>query len=246
MCIVNFNFESDCQKFDTMGKIDFKDVNKLKDGNYQSWKLQVSLILKSEELWGVVSGSDVKPEDAETRSTWQKKDDKAMAIIVTTLMEKQMGHVYSCETSHAMWEKLKNIHSDHSQLNKNQTLAKFLNYRVRSGQSVVEAFIEIEELARSLKEMGNEQSEETTMMIVLSSLPEPRFTMFKKAWHSVAEEEQSMERLLSRLRLEELEAKGKVETVAEEKASSSSSAAFHIQSKGHGGQRGKGKWKFVL
>ena len=83
-----------------MGKIDFKSVNKLRNDNYPNWKLQVSLLLKMEDVWEVVSGKE--PHPAEDDGGWLKKDIKAMGIITNTLTEKQSSHIYSCENAKAV------------------------------------------------------------------------------------------------------------------------------------------------
>ena len=131
-----------------------------------------------------------------------------------------------------LWDRLRDFHSDHSQLNKNQTLAKFLNFKINPDESIVSQFIEIEELARALKDMGVEQNEQTVMMIVVSALPDPQFTMFKKAWHSVPEANQSMEFLLSRLRLEELENKKFSKDQQREEKKRKPKAFHSVQGKG--------------
>lgn len=136
-------------------KIDTSHVLKLQDGNYQRWKLQVSLVLRAAEVFDVVDGTTPKPAAAgDDLKKWEKKDIEAQAIIVPLLDKKQTGHIYNCTTAHEMWEKLKAINSDSSTLNKQHTLSKFYNYKINGNQSAVEAFVEIEDLSRSLNEMG--------------------------------------------------------------------------------------------
>lgn len=105
-----------------------------------------------------------------------------------------------------MWDTLKGIHSDSSALNKQGTLSAFLTYEVKSGQSLVEAYTEIEKLSRSLNEMGATNDETTTVTKIVSSLPNVH-KAFKKAWDSVPAASQTIPMLLSRLKKEDLEKK---------------------------------------
>lgn len=46
-------------------------------------------ILVYNELWGYVSGTIVKPEEAEATAAWVTKDEKALALIVLGVSKKQ-------------------------------------------------------------------------------------------------------------------------------------------------------------
>jgi hypothetical protein len=103
--------------------------------------------------------------------------------------------------------KLTAIHSDASSLNKQHTLSKFFNYKIKNEDSVVEAYNEIKELARCLNEMGIKMDDTTVVTKIVSSLPNEKYHAFKKAWDSVPDASQTMPTLMGRLRKEELEAK---------------------------------------
>jgi hypothetical protein len=188
-------------------KVDVTHVVKFDDTNYQRWKLQMTLVLKAAELWDVVSGATPCPALATDKPAWEKKDVEAQAIMVPTLGIAQTNHVYNCTTSKEMFDRLKDVNSDSSSLNKQHTLSSFLNYKVTQGQSVIAAYMEVEQLARSLNEMGVAMDETTVITKIVSSLPDAQFNAFKKAWDSVPEATQSMTMLLARLRKEELERK---------------------------------------
>ena len=203
-----------------MGKdgISTRHVVKLEDStNYQQWRLQVQLILEAAEVWSVVIPTAQPPEETGELQKWNKKDVEARAIIVPTLSKRQMSHIYSISTAKEMWKKLKDVNSDDSTLNKQQTLSKFLNYRIKTGDSPVTAYLEIEELARNLEEMGERQNKATVITKIVSSLPDNPFEAFKRAWDSVPEDSQSMEMLLARLRKLELDHKIVVDRKLENK-----------------------------
>src|SRR5882757_2870022 len=186
-------------------KIDTTHVVKLSDKNFEQWRLQISLILRAADLWDVVSGLTPRPEI--DFAAWDKKDVQAMAVIVPTLDAGNTNHIFNCKTSKELFDKLKSIHSDASTLNKQQTLAKFLNYKFKEGESLVACYTDLEQLSRSLQEMGVAIDEVTTITKIVSALPE-KHKPFQKAWDSVPSDSQTMANLLSRLRKEELEESG--------------------------------------
>jgi len=192
-------------------KIDTSHVVKLDTTNYQQWSLQVKLILKSAGVWPIVSGDQLRPiatgSNDDKVAEWDQADIEAQAIIVPLLDKKQTSHIFSCDTSSEVWEKLKKINSDSSTLNKQHTLSKFFNYKIGPEDSIVDAFGELEELSRALAEMGVPMAESAVVTKIVSALPDSKFKAFKKAWDSVPEHEQKMDRLLSRFRKEELEQK---------------------------------------
>ena len=221
-------------KMTTIKKVDITQVVKLDGTNFQRWKLQISLVLKASELWDVVSGTDTKPADATKVAeikAWVKKDVEAQALIVPTLDAKQTSHIFNLATSKEIFDKLQAVNSDSSNLNKQHTLSSFLNYIIGPSKSILDAYVEMEQLARSLNEMGVTIDDTTLITKIVSSLPDDKFLAFKKAWDSVPENDQTMEMLLARLRKEELEFKQKAATASN--SESSDSSAYLTKHKNH-------------
>ena len=70
-----------------------------------------------------------------------------------------------------MFDRLKLANSDSSSLNKQHTLSRFMSYTLDKDQSPVQGIAEIEELARSLDEIGLKQAEETIVTKIVSCFP---------------------------------------------------------------------------
>jgi len=68
----------------------------------------------------------------------------------------------------------------------------------------LDAYVEMEQLAKSLNEMDVTIDDTIIITRIVSSLPDDKFLAFKKAWDSVPENHQAMEMLLARLKKEEL------------------------------------------
>ena len=203
-------------------------ITKLNDNNYRYWKLQVTLSLKAAKLWPVVSGESMGPENAgDEQIAWDEKDLEAQAILVPSLEESQTFHIYNCKSAKEIFDKLHSIHSDASALNKQHTLAKFLNFQLKPDQTLAAAFTEVESLVRSLADMGVNIDESTSVTKIVSALPDDRHLAFKKSWDSVPEEKQTMAMLLSRLKKEEWDTVS-CEKETEEPAVESRKGSEHI------------------
>jgi len=188
-------------------RIDTTHVVKLNNANYELWKLQISLILKSAKLWDVVSGTSTRPTaGADVIAAWDELDIKARALMVPTLNEANANHITPCTSSKEMWDKLENIHSDSILFNQQQTLAAFLNYKMKPNSKLVDAYTEVESLARSLNQIGLPTAPAMVIMKIVTALPNENIVL-KKAWASVAPGDQTMENLLARLRQEDNEMK---------------------------------------
>ena len=162
-------------------------------------------MLKALKLWDYVSGQIERPEVKAEQAAWDKKDVQAQAILVPTLDAINANHIRSCTTVKAMFHKLKSIHSDSSVLNKQHTLTAFLNFKMKPDLTLVQNYNEVEELSRSLNEMGVVIDEATTVTKIVSALPDDKYKSLKKAWDSVTPDSQTMVNLLARLRKEDLE-----------------------------------------
>ncbi len=101
-------------------------------------------------------------------------------------------------------------------------------------QSVITAYMELEELARHLNEMGVNMDPVTVVTKIVSSLPDAKYLAFKKAWDSVPDASQTMTMLLSRLQKEELDHKLKEGTEDVSSTRASAFAVFHKKKQGWG------------
>src|SRR5437763_7040638 len=72
-------------------------IDKLEDGNYQSWAWNCKLLLQEREVWSTVDGSDPQPiattesgsvvePKASDVQAWDKKNQEALRIISFTVI----------------------------------------------------------------------------------------------------------------------------------------------------------------
>jgi len=88
-------------------------------------------------------------------------------------------------------------------------------------------------MVRSLEEVGIVYNDSTVVTKVVQALPDEDYYSFKQAWDSVADADQTMDRLLARLKKKELEIKSKTnqETTGSSEATQSEAVAVAVKAK---------------
>ena len=64
-------------------------ITPLDGSNYTTWKLQCQMALMKDGLWDIVTGTTVRPAgDEDAQAKFDKMRDKALAIIVLSLIHR--------------------------------------------------------------------------------------------------------------------------------------------------------------
>ncbi|KYN08017.1 hypothetical protein ALC62_01006 [Cyphomyrmex costatus] len=153
------------------------------------WKFQVRTILDARDALELIDGSLVKPEgenltNAVELNRWKRANKVAKEILVTTLDKKPLSLLMSCETAREMWVKLLNIYEQKSADSVYLLQTQFREYRYNPG----------DDIATHINSM--------LITTVLNTLPSA-FRHFHSAWDSTPAAERTMDKLLSRLMVEE-------------------------------------------
>lgn len=53
--------------------------------NYRNWKFSMQMALSAKDLWGVVDGSESKPDDEKKVAAWTKKAQQVFAYIALAM-----------------------------------------------------------------------------------------------------------------------------------------------------------------
>lgn len=93
-------------------------IEKLIDGNYEAWKMQMKSVLVYNDLWNYTSGGIVKPEEVVDASNWVTKDEKALALIILCVSKAELEHIRKVTTSKQAWDELTRIHSSRDPVRK--------------------------------------------------------------------------------------------------------------------------------
>lgn len=191
-------------------------IEKLQEASqFSAWKFQVRVILISNEIFDVVSGDEKKPEPAAANasvtvkaeadkaiSDWKKKDAKAQKIIVTSLSQKMILHVLTCTTAKSMWEKLHSVFEQKNAVGKQHLQQQFFSLEKDTADDMATHISKVEMLVHQLKELDVNIDDGMVVTKVLGTLPQ-EYKHFVSAWDSIAQDQQTMANLTSRLMIEE-------------------------------------------
>lgn len=163
--------------------------------DFQTWKFQVSIILKSKNLYKFVEGEE---DSSKTEVTEQYK---AQEILIGSLDEKVLRYVINCKSAKEIWDKLIQVFEQDDMIKTHVIQQKFFNYKWEN-LGMAYHISEIENLALSLEQKGDKISEELKMTKILMTLPQS-YTNFQTVWEAVPSKDRNMKTLTQRLCSEE-------------------------------------------
>ncbi|KAG5317910.1 COPIA protein, partial [Pseudoatta argentina] len=130
------------------------------------------------------------------------KKCQSMCILSSAVEYSQLEYLITCEIASEMWSKLSAIHEQKSAANKLSLMTKFHEFKMAPNDSIAQHVAKIENMARQLKDVGEELSDVMIMAKILGTLPQ-KFSPLVTAWDSVSEANQSRANLIERLLKEE-------------------------------------------
>lgn len=199
-------------------------IEKLNEASqFPSWRFQVRVTLNANEIFGVVSGDETKPESAAVGAEatlvaeankkiaeWNKKDARAQRIIATTITQKLIVHIMNCATAKAMWDKLHAIFEQNSDISKQHLQEKFFNFQMDSKDDMATHFSKMESLVQQMKNLNVTIDDSMVMTKIVTTLPF-EYKHFASAWESTEEKLRTMANLNNRLLIEESRLKASVD-----------------------------------
>lgn len=182
--------------------ISVKGVKPFDGSNFQGWKAQVNALFVMNDVLDVVDGTRAEPAAGPGHAAAVKKNVKddatAKFIILSNFDEAQQVCVLSCCSAKEMWDKLALIHEQKTATNKLGLLQKFHAYRMNEMDTAVQHVARVTNMARQLKDVGENVSDDTVMAKILASLT-TRFSTLQVASDSVDPARQTLDNLQERL-----------------------------------------------
>lgn len=177
-------------------------VERFNGENFRQWKFQIKCALKAK-------GIDLKKQmpsgagaSADSQNQWMKNDGMAMYIITSSMELSQITLIENCETALEIMEKLEAIFEQKSEINKMMCHERFYQYKMSPGDTMAQHISKVENLAKQLREGGENISENAVMTKILSNLP-AKYRSLRQAWLSLDPKLQTIHNLTARLLDEE-------------------------------------------
>lgn len=190
-------------------------ISKLADAkDWTLWKMQVKVVLRSQEVFGVVDKTEKEPvlksgadgaaitKHEEEKKEWLKKDLKAQSVILTSIEKQPSTHIINCKTACEMWDKLHIVFEQKSETSIDLLYEKFFALSKESGDDMASFISKVEEIAQQLSDLGEKIPERMVMTRIIKVLP-PTYNHFHSAWESTVDNKKNLIELRNRLMTEE-------------------------------------------
>lgn len=174
---------------------------------WTTWKFQVTIVLKAQDVWDVVTGAEKPPVEstsdyAKLLKDYKKKDITAQRIIATSICDQPLKHLVTCANSSEMWAKLLSVFEQNTSQGQHFLQQKFYTLEKCDDDDVASFISKMEEIVKQLGDLGTIIPENMVVQRILVSLP-ASFNHFHSAWESTSQTEQTLNNLRTRLMIEE-------------------------------------------
>lgn len=161
-----------------MSIMNISRIEGLSKDNYDTWVLQMQALLIKNDEWGYVSGEIKKPLSIkgdptceEKLNNWTTNDNKAKADIILSICTSELKQIKSCDTSHDVWCKLKEIYQSKGPARKATLLKQLTLHQMSEGETVREHLNKFFDVVDKLGEMEVTINADLLTIMLLYSLP---------------------------------------------------------------------------
>ena len=157
--------------------VNYARIELLNKKNYDTWKLQMQAVLVKNDLWEYVNGTKTKPDlgaenaNAVAVREWEKNDQKAISDMILSISPSELKQVKNCDTSHAMWTRLKEIYQSQGPARKATLLKKLTLHKMATTGDVRDHMNEFFDTVDKLGDMDIKIHPDQLAIMLLYSLP---------------------------------------------------------------------------
>jgi len=143
--------------------------------NYRTWKFSMKMLLQAKDLWELVSGEELKPDDdddVEKVSEWNRKARRAMAVIALSMTGAEKEHVIDCDTPKQAWDILEKLYEGKGRNRKFMLLQELFRMSMETSGSMDVYLRSIREIMSELLRTGIKLEDDVKLAIIFNGLPE--------------------------------------------------------------------------
>ncbi|UYV78997.1 hypothetical protein LAZ67_17000580, partial [Cordylochernes scorpioides] len=145
-------------------------LEKLNDQNYRSWKYNTKMMLIERELWKYVT--EPTPDEEASRTIFNMKQEKALAMIALTISPSQQIHIMDCTTAREAWDTLEQVYEPKSRSRILQLKKQFISIRFEEQETMTNYLGRLKICSDHLREAGAEMQDQDLAYSMLAGLPE--------------------------------------------------------------------------
>lgn len=144
----------------------------LRGNNYPTWSIQCRMVLIRDGVWGIVSGTETAPTEADKLLKFQTRSDKALATIVLAIDPALLYLLGDPVDPVAVWKTLQNQFQKKTWANKLALRRRLNSLTLQDGSSVTDHIKSMIEVFSELAVIGAPMEDEDKVVTLLASLPE--------------------------------------------------------------------------
>ena len=146
-------------------------MNRLTPQRY-IWRLYIdTIVVKNDQHWEYVDGSNERPETELEAVAWDKRDKKAKADLSLAMSPLELGHVKHCTTSKEVWQKLDLVYKSKGPARKATLLKQLLFTKMGDGDSMPDHLNKFFSTIDPLTELDIMVSDDLLTILLLYSVP---------------------------------------------------------------------------
>src|SRR5215472_6164125 len=141
--------------------------------NYRTWKFSMKMVLMAKELWDIVSGAEVKPDGEKQGAAWEKRAQKALAIISLSLTPTEQQHIIDCTSPNEAWDILEKLYEGKGRNRKFMLLAELFGLSMEKLDDKMSEYLRsVKEKVSKLAAIGTTIDDDIKLGIILNGLPQ--------------------------------------------------------------------------
>jgi hypothetical protein len=139
--------------------------------NFRSWRYRVSLLLEEHDLKKFTKEEVSKPKGDEAKAKHKKDMVKAKRIIVDSIKDQLIHHIFALSTPKEMMDALTRLFEGNN-INRIMTLRTQLkNMRMQNSETIHSYFSRVNQIKEQIEAIGNTVNGEEMVMTTLNGLP---------------------------------------------------------------------------
>ena len=152
-----------------------QQVQKLSGSDdYFNWKFDMEMVLIGRDLWDIVTGAEVLPENPteKARNDFRRRDNKARSIICLSITSDLKIYIRNCKSSKEAWDSLQGHFEE-------KTMSKILMYRkqmyklqLEKGGNMTDHINKLKVIAEHRQAVDDAPLEKDLVYTLLNSLSE--------------------------------------------------------------------------
>lgn len=144
--------------------------------NYKSWKFRVVNVLKGQDLWDIVNGSEQAPDPekgtAEAKKQFKRREQSAISIIALSLSDEVANVIEDCTTSLEMWKALSTEYEPKSLARIATLRRQFCSLAYDPEESMNAFFGRVNHVVKQLADAGRPIPDDEIAFQIIDFLPE--------------------------------------------------------------------------